>query len=91
MRPVLRVCTNFRPGPYTCCADGEAVALLAALRAEVARRGLACAVEPSRCMGYCGEGPNVKAAPGGPLLHHCRTPADVLDHLPPGWPPGDET
>ncbi len=87
MHPMLRVCIQFRPGMGACCADCGSAALLVALRAEVARRGLGWRVEPTCCLGHCTTGPNVKAAPGGPLLHHCHSAEDVLGRLPAGWPP----
>lgn len=71
MHPTLFVCTNRRLGSAGSCAGGGSLDLLAALRAEVAARGLGWTVSPSACMGHCQEGPNVKAAPGGPLLHRC--------------------
>ena len=40
MHPMLRVCIQFRPGMGACCADCGSAALLVALRAEVARRGV---------------------------------------------------
>ncbi len=88
--PKLRVCTHFRPGMAACCTDGGSAALLAALRREVARRGLGWTVEATCCLGHCPIGPNVKAAPGGPILHHCRSAEDVLGRLPAGWPPAAE-
>jgi hypothetical protein len=84
---MLRVCTQFRPGMAACCADGGSASLLAALRREVARRGLDWTVEATCCLGHCTMGPNVKAAPGGPMLHRCRSVEDVLGRLPADWPP----
>ncbi len=84
--PKLRVCTHIRPGLRGCCADGGGELLLAALRSEVERRGLRVTVEATCCLGHCAVGPNIKAAPDGPLLHHCQSAEDVLGRLPDNWP-----
>lgn len=83
------VCTNRRLGSTGSCAGGGSLELMAALRAEIAARGLEWAVAPSPCLGHCPHGPNVKAAPGGPLLHHCPKEGAsglVESLLASGWP-----
>lgn len=89
MGPTLFVCTNRRHGTAGSCAGGGSLALMMALRTEIEARGLAWQVSPSLCLGHCAEGPNVKAAPRGPLLHQCRADRAervVDDLLASGWP-----
>lgn len=86
--PKLHVCMNRRINGGLSCAAGGAEALAAALEAEIARRGLNWLVARNACMGRCADGPNLKAAPGGPLLSHCRAQdsARVIDTLLGEWP-----
>lgn len=89
MAPTLFVCTNRRLGSAGSCAAGGSVALMDELRAEIARRGLDWRVAASVCLGHCPNGPNIKVAPGGPLLHHCpgEGVAGLVDALlATGWP-----
>lgn len=88
MNPTLFVCTNRRFGAQGSCGARDALALLAALE----EAGLPWEVRPSPCLGWCADGPNVKAAPGGPMLHDCRSVADILARLAEaGWPPAPKT
>ncbi|HSV28660.1 MAG TPA: (2Fe-2S) ferredoxin domain-containing protein [Candidatus Omnitrophota bacterium] len=72
MTRTLFVCANRRLGATGSCASAGAGELIAALRAELDRRCLDWRVAENPCMGHCAAGPNLKAAPGGPLLHQCR-------------------
>ena len=86
MTPTLFVCANRRVGAGSCAGGGSHV-LAAALRDAVAARGLDWEVRLSPCLGHCADGPNVKAAPAGPMLHQCRDAAAVLERLSQAWPP----
>jgi (2Fe-2S) ferredoxin len=88
MTPVLFVCTNRRMGAGSCAAR-SALALCDELRRVIAERGLGWAVEASACMGHCALGPNLKAAPGGPLLHGCKPEQaeELIDRLQAEWNP----
>jgi (2Fe-2S) ferredoxin len=59
------VCTNDRKGARRSCADSGSVELRAALKQQVADRGLRGKVRVSSCgcMGRCEEGPNVMLYP----------------------------
>jgi len=89
----LRVCTNFRFGLTSpSCGGCGGDRLVGALRQEIAKRGLAWAVAEARCLGYCSQGPNLKAH-GGPLLHHCLpdTATAIIDRLLVEWHPDTGT
>lgn len=90
MGPTLFVCTNRRQGGTGSCAGaGGGLPLLMALRDECEARGLRWQVSPSVCLGHCAGGPNIKAAPAGPLLQGCRPDrvAALVDQLlAAGWP-----
>lgn len=89
MTPTLFVCTNRRLGATGSCAAGGSVDLVAALRAELSRQSLHWQVAESVCLGHCADGPNLKAAPGGPLLGKCRAgdAAAIIDRLRATWKP----
>lgn len=55
------VCTNDRGGTRKSCADGDNVAVRAALKTAVAERGWRAQVRVSQsgCLGLCEQGPNV--------------------------------
>ena len=61
------VCTNDRGGQRRSCADGDNVAVRAALKDEVAKRGWKGKVRVSQCgcLGVCESGPNVMIYPQG--------------------------
>ena len=82
--PSLNVCIHRRLGAGSCAGSG-AGRLLDALRREIATRGLQWQVQPSRCLGHCLLGPNVKAAPNGRLLHQCHDAASVVEQLCRSW------
>ncbi|MCA1909148.1 MAG: (2Fe-2S) ferredoxin domain-containing protein [Magnetospirillum sp.] len=84
MNPTLNVCANRRMGAGSCAGSGS-LDLAAALKAEIARRNLAWDVRLSPCLAHCGQGPNLKAAPGGPMLHGCTDAVAVLDQLQQEW------
>lgn len=88
-RPTLHVCVNRRLGGAGSCAAAGSEALVAALRGELARRGLDWSVAANPCMAHCAVGPNLKAAPGGPFLHHCLPgdAAGIIDQLLAEWRP----
>ncbi len=90
MTPVLFVCTHRRMGCAGSCAGSGALELCVELRRIIAERGLGWAVETSGCLGDCGLGPNLKAAPGGPLLQGCRPERaeELIDQLLTEWTPG---
>lgn len=85
MTPTLYLCVNRRIGAGSCSAAG-AWDLLARLRDLLAAHHLDWDLRPSPCLGHCAQGPNVKAAPGGPMLHRCTDAADVLRRLQEQWP-----
>ncbi len=91
MDPTLLVCVNRRFGTAPSCAERGGVELLEALKEEAARRGLPWEVEAQVCLGYCALGPNLKAAPGGPMLHGCGAgqAAEILDRLERDWRRGE--
>ena len=68
------VCTNLRLSGGSCSGQG-ALEVLRALRAEPEVKNGTVAVLESVCMGYCGEGPNVKIL-GGDFYHDVK-PANV--------------
>lgn len=72
--PTLRVCTHHRLGGTGSCGAGGGEKLRDTLRRIVASRGLDWVVEETGCLGQCRHGPNLKAAPGGPILHGCSAP-----------------
>jgi NADH:ubiquinone oxidoreductase subunit E len=72
------ICGNRRAGGVGCMSQG-AVDVLQALIKRAQERGGHVTITKSVCMGYCGEGPNVKIR-GGPFFHHV-TPQDVDDIL----------
>lgn len=85
--PTLFVCSHQRLGAGSCAGAGAA-ALRAALEAEVAARGLDWQVAAIGCLGQCAHGPNLRAAPGGPLLTGCRAEdaAALVARLAAEWP-----
>jgi (2Fe-2S) ferredoxin len=87
MAPTLYVCTNRRLGSAGSCAGGGSATLRAELLRLLAERGLNWAVEETGCLGHCVHGPNIKAAPGGPVLHGCDAArADaMIDRLLAEW------
>lgn len=87
MTRTIHVCMNRRINGGTSCASGGAEPLAAALKAEIARRNLDWRVASNACMGLCGQGPNIKAAPGGPLLSRCQAQdsARLIDLLLTEW------
>lgn len=66
-KPEIYVCTNLRISGSSCASQGAA-AVIQALRAERGVQDGKVLVRESVCMGYCGEGPNVKIL-GGDFLH----------------------
>lgn len=66
-KPKIYVCTNLRISGKSCASQGAAK-VLAALGREPAVQDGRVQVLDSVCMGYCGEGPNVKIIGGG--FHH---------------------
>ena len=66
--PKLLVCVNQRFAS-DCCKDRGGEAIVLALRAEIARRGLSIMVERIYCFGLCTMGPNVRIAPAGAFFH----------------------
>lgn len=75
-KPEIYVCTNLRLSGTSCSGQGAAN-VLKALRLEAAVANGSVVVSESVCMGYCGEGPNVKILGGA--FHHGVTPAAVED------------
>lgn len=76
--PTLLVCTHRRLGAGSCGGSGSE-SLRDTLLVEVAARGLGWRVETVGCLGHCANGPNLKAVPGGPLVHASQTePVDEL-------------
>jgi len=89
VQATLLVCNNFRFGlTAPSCGGSGGDKLIAALRREIAGRGLAWAVAEAPCLGYCSQGPNLKAR-GGPMLHQCRpdSAAAIVDRLLAEWHP----
>ena len=86
MTPTLYLCVNRRAGAGSCSGAG-AHKVMAALHAEIEARALPWEIRLSPCLGHCADGPNIKAAPGGPMLHRCTDAKDVLRQLRQMWPP----
>lgn len=72
--PQIYVCTNLRLSGGSCSGKG-ASAVLEALRLQDAVKDGRVEVCQSVCMGYCGEGPNVKIMGGA--FHHGVKPEDA--------------
>lgn len=72
VEPLLMICTHRRLGATGSCGAGGGEALSDALRRDLAARGLGWEIKETGCLGHCLHGPNLKAAPNGPLLNHCR-------------------
>ena len=70
-KPEIYVCTNLRLSGKSCAGHG-ASGVLKALRREAAVKDGDVVVRESVCMGYCGEGPNVKILGGA--FHHGVAP-----------------
>jgi hypothetical protein len=90
MRPTLYLCMTHRIGSAGSCGGAGNDRLFDALKREIAARGLTWQVAANPCMGHCGRGPNLKAAPAGPFLEQCdpADPAAVIERLlKAGWPP----
>lgn len=73
-KPEIYICTNLRLSGGSCSSQG-AFEVLKALRAEAAVKQGDVVVHESVCMGYCGQGPNLKVMGGD--FHHGVTPAEV--------------
>lgn len=69
--PTVYVCTNLRMSGNS-CANQKARQVLKVMQSRADERALAgdelVLVKPSVCMGYCGDGPNVKIIGGD--FHH---------------------
>ncbi len=78
---IVFVCLNERPDGV-CCANGNAAAIHAQLKAAVKARGLGALVRVSRagCMNRCGSGPNVMVFPDNRWYSEV-TEADVMTIL----------
>ena len=85
--PTLMVCTHRRLGAAGSCGAAGGAALSEALRRDLAARGLGWSVTETGCLGHCSHGPNIKAAPNGPLLHHCSAGHSeaLIERLLAGW------
>ncbi|MBC7908162.1 MAG: (2Fe-2S) ferredoxin domain-containing protein [Rhodospirillaceae bacterium] len=86
--PTLLVCTHRRLGATGSCGAGGSEELSDALRLGIAARGLGWGVTETGCLGHCLHGPNLKAAPNGPILHDCRAEHSdaLIERLLAGWP-----
>lgn len=73
-KPEIYVCTNLRLSGNSCAGRG-AFDVLKALRQQPSVEQGAVLVQGSVCMGYCGEGPNVKII--GAAFHHGVAPTDA--------------
>ncbi|MBL4692473.1 MAG: (2Fe-2S) ferredoxin domain-containing protein [Magnetovibrio sp.] len=70
------ICANRRAGGAGCISQGS-IDVLAKLIQRARERGDHVTITKNVCMGYCGEGPNVKIR-GGAYFHHV-TVDDVED------------
>ena len=61
---------------------------MAELVRVTAQNGSGWKVAQSTCLGHCHNGPNVKGAPGGPILNHCTTALSVIERMNAAWPNG---
>jgi (2Fe-2S) ferredoxin len=77
--PRLTVCVNRRPenGISVSCGPRGGEAILAALKDEIARRGVAIDLSTIQCLGLCQKGPNIRLAPGNNWFHGVR-PGDAV-------------
>jgi (2Fe-2S) ferredoxin len=87
------VCENRRPegDPRGCCAEKGSEAIRAALKAEIARRGLKSEVRANAagCLDACAHGPSIVVYPEGVWYGHVRVedvPEIVERHLVHGEP-----
>ncbi len=87
------VCENRRPAddPRGCCAAKGSEAIRAALKAEIARRGLKRQVRANAagCLDACADGPSIVVYPEGVWYGHVRVedvPEIVERHLVNGEP-----
>ncbi len=75
----LFVCINDREGERKSCADGSSPQLRLKLKERLQEKGLLAEgvrVSQSKCLGLCGEGPNVLVYPQN-LWYSAVTPGDV--------------
>ncbi len=80
----LLVCVNNIARPDKgCCGQRGSVALLAAITAEVAARGVNAEVEEIVCLGNCHRGPSMRIAPGGRFFFRVDSdqPPTIVDAL----------
>ncbi|MBX9635157.1 MAG: (2Fe-2S) ferredoxin domain-containing protein [Magnetospirillum sp.] len=86
--PKLLICTHRRLGAAGSCGAGGGEELSDALRQHIAQHGLGWSVMETGCLGHCAYGPNLKAVPNGPMLHHCRAEnsAMLMQRLLAEWP-----
>ncbi len=84
MTTTLRVCIHYRVGQSSCAGRGSEK-ILKELRRLIETSGSNWKVEESVCLGHCQKGPNVKGAPGGPILHQCQDAQSVLDRIEQEW------
>lgn len=75
------VCVNDREGTRKSCADGDAVAVRAALKAAISDRGWKPRVRVSQagCLGVCAHGPNVMIYPQ--KVHFSHVALDDVDAI----------
>ncbi|MCR4377124.1 MAG: (2Fe-2S) ferredoxin domain-containing protein [Rhodospirillales bacterium] len=71
----IYVCTNLQFSSRSCSGQG-AFEVLKALRAQPEVKDGTVSVLESVCMGYCGDGPNVKIIGGG--FYHAVKPSDAV-------------
>lgn len=85
--PTLLVCCHSRTGAGSCTANGGGAPLRTALETEITARGLSWQVAGIGCLGRCDLGPNLRAAPGGPVLTGCRAEdaAQLVSRLQSEW------
>lgn len=67
---ILLVCSHRRLGSGA-CGNTDGFALAGALRLAIKNQGLDWQVQTTGCLGQCGDGPNIKASPGGPFVNGC--------------------
>lgn len=69
MEGKLIICTHHRIDPRrSSCGGSGSEALAEQLEQAFAERGIDLGIERVECLGACGEGPNMRLAPGGPFF-----------------------
>lgn len=76
-RPTLTFCVNVRKEEFVqSCGRRGSPEIIAAVKGELAARGVDVDVQTIECLGLCAKGPNARLAPANSWFHQ-MTPADA--------------